>query len=365
MKKRTAKKIDKTLLIAVIILLVIGVVLVHSSSILEGARKHDDSLYFVKKQIVFGVLGLILLIGASMIDYRIYRYLSIPILILTLILNGLLYTDMGRNYHGSTRWLVVFGFSLMPSELIKISGPLFIGTILDKMDQLIKRKGQFIFVIVCIGIITGVVFFKDMGSAIVIGGLMMAMVIASGARLSWTGLTTLGVGVIAYFALKYITRFQYRWERIVGFLHPFSPEYDNYQLINTLYAVAMGGLTGGGLGQGVQKFGFVPNVFSDSIFSVAGEELGLIGAGIIVVLFFIVIYRGFIISSNARDRFDQLLAIGLTCSIGIQAMLHIMVNVGMAPITGITLPFISYGGTSILVSMIQVGILLNISKRGI
>ena len=363
MKLKQYKKIDKTLLITVIILLALGALLIQSSSLVEALRVHGESMYFVKRHLAYIAIGLVAMLLAININYKVYKPLSFFILLISITLNLLLYTSLGEEIHGSVRWLKIGGISFMPSELLKISSVIFLATLLDNFGSKIKRRGQFYFTIATIGIITFIVFLKDMGSSMVIGGSLMFMLVASGASMFNIALVTLVVGLGSILVLKSFDRFAYRWRRIIGFRHPFSPDYDNYHLINTLYAIAMGGITGRGLGQGLQKFAHIPNVFSDSIFAVAGEELGLIGASFIVLLYLLMVYRGMIIAKESSTRYGKLLAVGLTSSLGIQGLIHIMVNVGLAPITGITLPFISYGGTSIIISMIQVGILLNISIK--
>lgn len=368
MKKISLKKskIDKPLLIIITILIVIGVFLVFSSSWPEAIQDYGNGYYFLLRHIRSLIIGTILMIFAINFNYKYYKKLAIPIVIIGIILNLLLFTELGEDAYGSTRWLKI-GFlpSFMPSDVMKLSSIIFMAYLLAGLGENIRKiRGVFLSVFFLI-LFVGIVFIKDMGSSIVILGSLGFMLIAAGIKLSVL-IILIALGFISLFFLMKMDRFKYRVKRLVSFLDPFSHKEDGgWQLINSIYSLAMGGLTGAGLGRGVQKFSWVPMVYNDFIFSVMGEEFGFIGSSILVILYLLFIIRSLNIAYNTRDRFGKLLCIGLSSSIVIQAFIHIAVNIGIAPVTGITLPFISYGGTSLIITMYTAGIILNISKSQI
>lgn len=355
-------KIDYKLLIAVLILLFVGILLVQSSSSQDSLRIKNHTYYYTQKHIAFVLTGLLILLVASVLDYKHLKTLAPILFIASIILNLLLFSPFGVNFHGQTRWLKIGPLpQFMPSELLKISSIIFLATYLDKLGHRIKESKEILKIFLIIALSVGLVGLRDLGTATVIGVSLMAMVFVSDIKRD----DYLKIIILAVFVGLLLLLFfggGYRIGRILSFFKP-SPENDDYHQKNALYGVAMGGFFGSGLGQGVQKFAHIPNVFSDSIFAVAGEEFGLLGCTIIVFLYIYIVYKSFLYASQSGDFFTSFLAIGLGTSLGIQALFHILVNIGLAPVTGITLSFISYGGTSIWISLAMVGILLSISAR--
>lgn len=363
LKAKEIKKIDYKLLISVLILLVLGLLMIQSSSSIEGLTKHGDGAYFTKRQAMYVGLGLVVMAFMAIFNHENLKILSLPIFLVSFFLNILLFTSLGDDRYGSTRWLNIGGLpSFMPSEVLKLGAIIFVSALVSQFREKIKNPRQVAFVTMVIALSVGIVVARDLGSATVLGFSLMAILFLAGIKIKHLIVICIGV-IIAAIIFVMSPRFSYRRRRLVSFLDPFNPTSDSYHLVNTLYAVAMGGIFGQGVGQGVQKFAHIPNVFSDSIFAVIGEELGLVGSFAVVVLYIYIVFKAFIIARNTDNLFSKSLAVGIGSSIGIQALIHIFVNIGLAPITGITLPFISYGGSSILISMAMVGILLNISAR--
>lgn len=355
---------DKPILLITILLSIIGVILVFSASWPEGVLKHDNGYFFIIRHLRSLAIGLVALLIASNINYKYYKKMIIPIIVGAVFLNLLLFTKFGEDNWGSTRWLdLPLIPSFMPSDVLKIASIMFIAFYLEAIGKNIRTpKGSFFSVTFSI-LLVGIVFIRDMGSSLVMIGGLGSMLIVAGMKMT-TIVFLLGLTIIGSFVGLQIPKFEYRLRRFTSFLDPFANKTgDGMQLINSFYALAMGGVTGVGLGRGIQKFSYIPHVYNDFIFAVMGEEFGLIGTVSLVSLYILFLWRGFVIASKAKDNFGKFLAIGLSTVIVFQAFIHIMVNIGLSPVTGITLPFISYGGTSLMITMYSAGILLNISKN--
>lgn len=357
MKKRAI--VDRPLLIITIILCIVGGILVFSASWPTAVLKFENGYYFILLHLRSLALGFFCLFVGMNIPYKKYKKYAIPLMIIGIILNLMLFTSYGSDSLGSTRWLKIrYLPRFMPSDVLKITSIIFMASICSSLGKNIRKFRNFILIVIFVGVSVGVVLIRDMGSAMVIAIALGSIILAAGIKFRYV-LILLMFGS----AGLYYTMTPYRLERIAGFLDPFGEGNDSYQLMNSLYALAMGGITGVGLGKGVQKFSYIPHVYNDFIFAVIGEEFGLIGASCLVVLFFLFIWRGYLIAFNSKDRFGKYLALGFATLIGVQAFIHIMVNIGLAPVTGITLPFISFGGTSLMVTLYATGIILNISKE--
>lgn len=358
------KKIDRPLLKITIALCTIGALLVFSASWPTAILKYENGYYFITKHVKFLVISILAMFFAIKIPYQFYKKMALPIFLLGIVLNLLLFTSLGDDRYGSTRWLDLKIIpSFMPSDILKIAAIIFVSYICSRLGRNAARGKGLILNVLIIGFSVGLVLIRDMGSAVVIAIAMGAILIVSGIKII-NMILLLGLSGGALYYLLKLERFAYRMDRIAGFWDPFSDTNDlTYQLVNSLYALAMGGLTGVGLGKGIQKFSYIPHVYNDFIFAVMGEEFGLIGGSLLVILYFLFIWRGYIIAYRTKDAFGKYLAVGLTTLIGAQAFIHIMVNIGMAPVTGITLPFISYGGTSLMITLYATGIILNISME--
>ena len=355
---------DMVLLGAILALLGIGIVMVYSSSAVKGYIQYDDPYHFLKAEIVWVVLGLAGMAVSFRIDVRFLRQWAKPALYLAIVLLLLVKVPgIGRKVNGADRWIGVGPLSIQPSEVIKLAMVLVMAHIMALKPQQIQlfRKGL-LPVLALLGLVAGLIMLQpDLGTTLSIAGTTFFMLIAAGARvrhLVALGATGLGLVVAAIAAAPY------RMRRILAFLDPWAdPSGKGYQTIQALLALGPGGLFGLGLGQSRQKFLYLPENHTDFIFAMIGEELGFIGAALVVLLFFLVAWRGFRTAMEAPDVFSGLLAVGITSLVSIQAMINMGVVSGVLPVTGITLPFLSYGGTSLVFTMLAVGVLLNISAQ--
>ena len=363
-KSNKKSGVDKPLLFITILLCIIGIILVFSASWPEGVLKFENGYYFFFRHLRSLGLGLVAMVVSSRINYKVYKKLIIPIIVLSVVLNLLLFTSFGEDNYGSTRWLdLPLLPSFMPSDVLKIASIMFMAFYLEGIGKKIRNTKETIISVVFILIFVGLVFIRDMGSSLVMLSALGCMLIVAGMRKT-TIFILISLGIVGSFIGLQIPAFEYRLRRVTSFIDPFAERTgDGLQLVNSFYALAMGGLTGVGLGRGVQKFSYIPHVYNDFIFAVLGEEFGLLGTSFVVILYLLFLLSGLKIGYNCKDKFGRYLAIGISCVIIFQAFIHIMVNIGLAPVTGITLPFISYGGTSLMITLYCTGILLNISKN--
>ena len=372
-KKQVVKKreVDFTLLLATLLLVFIGIIMVFSSSWPEAMQKFDNGYYFLKRQMMFAGLGLIFMIGFMNIDYKIWKRFSFLIFLIGLFLGALLFTPLGKNIKGATRWLDIGPITFMPSDLIKMGSIIFFSSFLSnkKEDTGTLRQGT-IPALIIIGISCGAIYIqRDLGTTITLAGTMMAMFFVSGMKITHliSLITTAVTGAFIIFkaaAQNPESKNAYRLRRIISFKDPFADKQgDGWQAVQSLYALGSGGLFGLGLGKSRQKFFYIPEPYNDFIFSIIGEELGFLGAFIVILLYLLLIWRGVRIALAAKDSFGCYLATGITALVGIQSLIHIAVVTSSIPTTGITLPFISYGGTSLMIYMSAIGILLNISRH--
>ncbi len=359
------RKVDPVLLGVIFALLLIGIVMTYSSSAVKGYLYYEDPYHYFKAELVWVGLGLIAMTVALLIDWKFLYKWAKPILYAALLLLAMVkIPGVGKTVNGATRWIGLGIFSIQPSEVIKLAMVLIMARFLSTDPYKIKffRKG-IVPSLALLGVVCGLIMLQpDLGTTLVIAAAVFFMLLAVGAKI-WhmfgLGLTGVGLVVAAILAAPY------RMRRIFAFLDPWAdPSGKGYQTIQSLLALGPGGLFGLGIGQSKQKFLYLPENHTDFIFAMIGEELGFIGASLVVMLFALFIWRGFRAAINAPNNFLGLLAVGLTSLIGIQAMINMGVVTGVLPVTGITLPFLSYGGTSLLFTMIAAGLLLNISATG-
>jgi cell division protein FtsW len=357
------KQPDIVLFLTTFLLLSIGVIMVLSASSYHAMLYYDDPYYFLKRQLRWSGLGIIAMIFfMNFFDYYKTRKMIVTGFIVSVILLGLvLVPGVGVEVKGSSRWLGVGSMSFAPSEIAKIAFVFFLARALSLNPDEMKNFKGFLKHLIVLGIVAALLLKQpDLGTTIAVAGTAFCMYIAAGARiLHLSGLALTGVlGIIAM-----ILQDPVRLRRITGFLRPFeTASNEGYQAVQSLYALGSGWLFGVGLGNSRQKFLWLPERHTDFIFAIIGEELGFIGAFLVILLFFLFIWRGFRIALYAPDRFSSLLAVGLTSIIAVQSVINLGVVTGSLPVTGITLPFVSYGGSSLTFSLIGVGILLNISK---
>lgn len=359
--KRTA---DYWLFLAVIALLAIGVVMVYSSSAIVALEQYGDSAYFLKRQLLWAGLGLAALLITQRIHYTRYPALTPALLVAgvaALVL--VLMPGIGRVAGGARRWISLGGpFAIQPVEAAKLALVFYLANFLTNrgagVDEL--RRGILPPLVLTGLMFTLVLMQPELGSALVLGCVTAAMLFVGGARLRHlVGLALVSAPLV----LVAIFGEAYRRRRILAFLDPWNdPQGVGFHIIQSLIALGSGGFLGVGLGQSRQKFFYLPERHTDFIFAILGEELGLLGTVAVVALFAVIAFRGWQIARNAPDRYSSLLASGITAMIVFQAIMNIGVTTGVLPVTGVPLPFLSFGGSSLVFTMCGVGILLNISQ---
>jgi cell division protein FtsW len=357
------KDIDFYALIPVLLLLAIGIIMVLSASSIKSLNltKNTDPYIFFFKQIQWSVLGIIALYIGMKINYRGYKGWTKWIMLGSVIVL-LLVIAFAKDVNGAKSWLSFGSFAIQPSEFVKLGMMMVLAkTLAVKKEKVKDLKEGFLPALTIIGLICSLIILqRDLGSTMVLGLSALVVIFIGGARLSHLGgIVAIGLG----FVVLAIAYEPFRIKRIITFLHPWDdPQGAGYQIGQSLMAIGSGGFAGKGLGQGMQKYGWLPEMHNDFIFSVVGEELGFLGAVFIISLFIFFIYRGFLIARKAPDSFGSLLAVGITSMILVEMIINIAVATGLMPVTGVTLPFISYGGSSLIPKMAGVGILLNISR---
>ena len=351
------KKYDYTLLAALFLLVIMGLVILYSTSAYNGEVKFHDSFYYLKKQAFATLLGIAGMFVASNMDYHIWKHLAV-LGYFTAILLSIAVLFIGDEYNGSKRWLSLGPFSFQPSEFAKVAVILFLAYMVTKNVQNMGKMRTMIKIIVMILPIVALVGDSNLSTAIIILGIAVILVfVASPKYGQFVVMGVLGVGFMTIF----LGLESYRLERLAIWRNPEAYE-KGYQTLQGLYAIGSGGLFGKGLGHSIQKLGFVPEAQNDMIFSIICEELGLFGAGFILILFLILIWRFFVIATHAQDLFGALIATGAMGHMMIQVILNIAVVTNTIPNTGITLPFISYGGTSVVFLLFEMGLVLSVSS---
>ena len=351
------RKYDYTLLIALLLLMIIGLVLLYSTSSYNGEVKFQDACYYLKKQVFAVSLGIVAMYVTANMDYHRLEKFAVPAYLIAIGLSTAV-LFIGDEYNGSKRWLSLGPFSFQPSEFAKIAVILFLAHVVTKNVKKMGSVGMIFKVIILILPIVALVGASNLSTAIIILGIGVVLVfVASPKYAQFLLMGLLGTGFMTVFlALE-----SYRLERLAIWRNPEKYE-KGYQTLQGLYAIGSGGLFGRGLGNSVQKLGFVPEAQNDMIFSIVCEELGVVGAGLILILFLILIWRFFVIATHAKDLFGALIATGAMAHMMIQVILNIAVVTNTIPNTGITLPFISYGGTSVVFLLIEMGLVLSVSS---
>jgi cell division protein FtsW len=340
----------------------LGLAMVYSASGITALDANDDPSAFLAQQSAWAALGVAAMFVVSRVDYRLLRFLAVPLLIVAVILLGaVLIPGVGMSAGGATRWLRYGGFGIQPAELAKLALIVYLATWLGaKRQDVGSWRVTIPFVLVTMLVAGLVIAEPDLGTTIVIVMVALGMYFAAGARLMMfaaLGLST-AVGVAALAVVN-----PERLERLTTFMNPWAhPQDAGFQTIQMLYALGLGGPFGEGLGAGKEKFGYLPHPYTDSIFAVLGDELGLAGTLVIVFLFLVLAFRGVRIALRAEDSTGALLATGVTMWLCFQAWVNMAVVASLVPMTGITLPFISYGGSSLCVGLMAVGILLNVGR---
>jgi len=358
------REVDTSVLLLAVTLTCIGVVMVYSSSAIMAAERFNDGFYFLKRQLVYTLIGFLLMAIATYFNYQNWRKLSVITLIGSICLLALLFMPgLGVRVGGALRWLRLPGFNLQPAELVKLGLVLYLAHSLTRKKEMVRSfaKGYLPYMIV-LGILLLLLLKQpDLGSAMIIAGVALSMLIVAGVRWMYV-LATLAASMPALYFL--VMNVEYRRRRIMAFIDPWDDPFDTgFQIIQSLVAFGNGGVFGQGLGTGQQKLFYLPEAHTDFIFSVIGEELGLIGVVVVAALFLMLVLCGIRIALQCEDPFGRNLAFGLSLLLGLEAFVNLAVCMGLLPTKGLALPFISYGGTSLVVCLIAVGILLNISSQ--
>lgn len=350
-------RMDYTLLLIVVLLVVIGLVILYSTSAYNGQVKFNDSFYYLKKQAFATVLGIVLMLFVAGMDYHIWQRLAVFGYLAAVALSVAVML-FGREINGSKRWLALGPFSFQPSEFAKVALILFLADLVTKNVKKIGKMWTLCRIMFWILPIVGLVGASNLSTAIIILGIGVILIFVASPKYAQFAL--MGIAGACFMGI-FLALESYRLERLAIWRNPEKYE-KGYQTLQGLYAIGSGGVFGVGIGNSVQKLGFVPEAQNDMIFSIICEELGLAGAGIIVFLFLLLIWRFFLIASGSRDLFGALIATGAMAHMMIQVILNIAVVTNTIPNTGITLPFISYGGTSVMFLLIEMGLVLSVSQ---
>jgi cell division protein FtsW len=356
--------VDQRLVVLVMALLGIGVVMVFSASSVTAYVNFNTPYYFLIRQLIWAVLGGAAAWFFSRFDYHQFRRHTKALAILTaILLVAVLIPHVGRVIAGGRRWLGFGSLEFQPSELAKLALAIVFADTLTggRFPPRDLKKGYLPHILVVAAVFYLVLKEPDLGTALCLGGTAFIMLYLAGARAS----ALVGTLVLAIPALVYeVVAKAYRLQRLLAFLDPAKTSLGSgYHILQSLFALGSGGFLGVGLGRSAFKFFYLPEQYTDSIFAILGNELGFIGGAVVLVLFVLLLWRGFKIAAEAPDAFGRLLAAGLTSMIMLQALLNVAVVTDTVPVTGIPLPFISYGGSSLVFTLAGIGILLNISRQ--
>ena len=361
-KREKRGAIDFPLFIVILLLLCIGINMVFSASMYEDRQIYNDSYYHLKKQLMWGGIGITAMLVTSGIDYRKLKnkklillgmFVSITLLVVVLFLPAV---------KGASRWIGIGGLGVQPSEVAKMMLILYAADNIARKGEKIKTFDKGVLPVLAVAGVFAALVLKEpnMSTAVIIMATAVCMLFAGGADKKH--ILALFVAGVALAGLA-IAIEPYRMRRLLGFINPWADPLDTgYQAIQSLYALGAGGPFGDGFGQSRQKMYYIPEAQNDFIFSIIGEELGFLGVLVVILLFAFLVYRGMKIAINAKDKFGSLMATGITALIAIQSSVNLLVVSSFMPITGVTLPLISYGGSSLVLTMVLLGILLNISR---
>lgn len=355
--------IDFPLFIIILILSSIGLIMVFSASMVEDVKKHNNIYFTLIKQSMWLAIGLAAMIGMIAVPYQRFRnrrFITFGMAITLVLLVVVLFMPSAN---GASRWIGVGGASLQPSEVAKIMLIIFLADTITRKGEKMKTFSKGVVPVLLVAGVLAALILKEpnMSTAMIIMAVAFCMLIVGGAKFGHLfTLVLLGIGGGGFLAMSA----DYRRDRVLGFLNPWKDALDTgYQAIQSLYALGAGGFFGTGLGQSRQKWYYIPEAHTDFIFSIIGEELGFIGVIFVIILFVLLVWRGMKIALNCDDRFGSLLAVGITSLIAVQSSINLLVVSSFMPVTGVTLPLISYGGSSFVFTMASLGVLLNISRN--
>lgn len=348
---------DYPLIATVGILVIFGLIMVYDASVVQALSDFKDSYYYIRQQIIWVIIGLVSLVFFSQFNYKKFKKLALPLLLMSFfLLLAVFIPGLGISGGGAHRWLKIGSITIQPAEIIKLTGVIFLASIFEKKARFLP----FVILVLATTFITAILQ-KDLGSTLVFVINVSFLYFVSGGSI-WHFIAVLPLALSSLLLLIFTSG--YRVKRIMAFLDPFSDTQGySYHISQVLIALGSGGLFGLGLGHSRQKFEYIPEVTTDSIFGIVGEELGFFGSILLIGLFALVLVRGFKIAQKASDNFGKILAIGLTSWLGIQIIINLSSMVALLPLTGVPLPFISYGGSALVVNLTAIGLLLNISKQ--
>jgi cell division protein FtsW len=354
---------DHVLLFLTLTLALMGLVMVFSASAIVAGNRFQDPEFFLKRQIAWLGFGVLLMHLTSRIDYQVWKRLSFPILIgMAVVLVLVLIPSLGISAKGARRWLRWGVISIQPAEMVKLVLVIYLAAYLaKKADKLTSFRSGLLPVLIVVGALSGLVLLEpDLGTVVVMGLVTVCLLFLGGGRI--THLTALALCAIPAILILVLGS-SYRRQRLMTFLAPWKDASDaGFQITQSFLAFGSGGPFGVGLGEGKQKLFFLPEAHTDFVLALVGEELGLAGTASVIILFALFVWRGFYIASRARMPFGKYLGLGITLLIGIQALVNAAVVTGLLPTKGLTLPFVSYGGSSLVVSFVGIGMLLSISR---
>jgi len=361
---RRVEGFDIIVLMMAVILTCFGVVMVYSASSVMAAKKFHDGFYFLKRQSLFALIGFAAMAVAMHIDYHYWKRVAVPLFLGCFVLMLFVFLPgIGGTVKGASRWIRLPGFNFQPSELAKVALIIYMAYSLDKrQDKLKQFMAGFLPYLLILGVFILVLLAQhDMGAALTMATVAIVMLFAAGTRLQYI----LGMGAVALPGVCYLVVTEsYRMRRITAFLDPWKDPTDaGFQIIQSWLAFGTGGFFGQGLGEGKQKLFYLPEAHTDFILSVAGEELGFAGVIVIASMFLVLVQRSIRVAIAAEDNFGRFLAFGIAVLIGLEAFINMAVVTGMLPTKGLALPFLSYGGSSLIISLFAIGVLLNVSTK--
>ena len=371
-KEQSEYFFDYSLLFIVLFLLGFGLVMIYSASFYEAFQNFEDEAYYLKKQLTAVIIGIVVMIVVANIPYHFWEKFATLGYLLSMAIIPLVLTPLGVESHGARRWINIpgIGLNLQPAEVAKVGMILFLATMVCKMGKSVRTMKGFLFMLAMPLPVALEVYLitSNLSSAIIIMGISVLMVFVASPDYKKFVIMALAVfalaALVVYLVLSGSDLFAFRGARIKAWLFPESdPTNTTFQTLQALYAIGSGGIWGKGLGQSMQKLSFLPEAQNDMIFSIICEELGLFGAIAIILMFIMLLWRMMVIANNAPDLFGAMLVVGVMGHIAIQAILNIAVVTNSIPNTGISLPFISYGGSSVMFLLIEIGLVLSVARR--
>ncbi len=370
-KNREESYIDYSLIFIILFLLAFGLIMLYSTSSYEAGLDFGDSAYYFKHQLLPTVLGLVAMIIMSYFPYKFLANLAMPIYLAAAAML-ILIIPFGKTINGAKRWIYIMGVSIQPAEIAKVAAIIFTATIIIKLKKSLLTPRGFMAALLFPAILAAMVYgiTRNLSSAIIIMGITLIMLFVSTPGYKrYIIVAVVGLALVAGLVLiiansEQTSGMNYRFERVLAWLDPVAhASGKGFQTLQALYAIGSGGVFGKGLGESMQKMGFIPEAQNDMIFSIICEELGLFGAIAVMLMFILMIWRLMIIANNAPDMFGALLVVGVMAHIAIQVILNIAVVTNTIPNTGITLPFISYGGSAVIIQLAEMGITLNVARN--